>query len=111
MMCHLMLLLSQALLLLLLLKLQPVLLATIADHVSAWSAPQSRRKVRDVTLAIRTPRAMHAGLFAQHSVATWTLNGDKTKKEVGSLEPGNCQICTFAPAVLLTSTKKNSQLD
>ena len=78
-----MLLLSQALLLLLLLELQPVLLATIANHLSAWSAPKSRRKVGDVTLAIRTPSAMHAGLFAKHSVATWRLHGDKSKKGGG----------------------------
>ena len=83
MMCQLMLLLMQALLLLLLLGLQPALLARIAEHVSTLSAAQSRRKVGDSTLAIRTPSAMHAGLFAKHSVAIWTLHGNKRKKGGG----------------------------
>ena len=81
------LLLLQMLLLMLLLRF--ALLAQTAENVSTLSAAQSRRKMGDLTLAIRTPSAMHAGLFAKHSVATWTLHGDKEKNEVGSLELGN----------------------
>ena len=83
MMCQLMLLLMLALLLLLLLGLQPALLATIAEHVSALSAAQSRRKVGDSTLAIRTPSIVHAGALAEHGVAIWTLHGNKRKKGGG----------------------------
>ena len=76
-----MLLLLQMLLLMLL--LQAALLAQTAQHVSTLSAAQSRRKMGDLTLAIRTTSAMHAGLFAKHSAATWTLHGDAEKKGGG----------------------------
>ena len=86
------------LLLMLMLLLQAALLAETVKHACTLSAAQSRRKVGDLTLAIRTTSAMHAGLFARHSVTTWTLHGHKGKKEMWLLlSQGNAKYTRLQP--------------
>ena len=78
------------LLLQMLLLLRAALLTQTAEHVSALSAAQSRCKMGDLTLAIRTPSAMHASLhiceaYCGHLDTAWR---HKKKRDVGALEPG-----------------------